>query len=219
MAEPSLTPSEGHGVLEALAESRLMGIIRAPASEALDRVVDVLWGSGVSVVELALTSTDTLSVLERLGKRSTSDRIVGAGTVLTADQAERALCAGATYLVSPALVPEVIAVGQRHRVAVFPGAYTCTEVLTAVHQGAHVVKLFPAATGGPHYVAALLDPLPDVRLMPTGGVDIGSIPSYLAAGAFAVALGSSLVGDAIATGDMSGLAQRARSAVRAVAGH
>jgi 2-dehydro-3-deoxyphosphogluconate aldolase/(4S)-4-hydroxy-2-oxoglutarate aldolase len=140
------------------------------------------------------------------------------GTVLTADEVDRAVDAGARFVVSPSVVPEVIEAAQRHGIASYPGALTPTEIHTAWRAGATAVKLFPAGTLGPSYLTAVRAPLPDVPLVPTGGVDVEAVGAWLDAGAVAVGLGGPLIGDALKPGgDLDALAERAR-AVCAAAG-
>jgi 2-dehydro-3-deoxyphosphogluconate aldolase / (4S)-4-hydroxy-2-oxoglutarate aldolase len=134
--------------------------------------------------------------------------------VRTPAQVSQACAAGAQFLVAPCTQPSALAAAADCGVAMVPGAFTATEITTAMAYGAEVIKLFPA-TLGPRYLRALREPLPAARLVPTGGVDIEAIADFLKAGAFAVALGSSLVGDALHTGDLDALAERARLAVAA----
>jgi 2-dehydro-3-deoxyphosphogluconate aldolase / (4S)-4-hydroxy-2-oxoglutarate aldolase len=136
--------------------------------------------------------------------------------VLTAAEAVAAIDAGARYLVTPALVPEVITTGLDRGVPVLAGALTPTEILAAYTAGASAVKVFPAALGGPAYLRLVRDPLPAIPLVPTGGVRLENVGDYLAAGAIAVGTGSQLTGDALRGGDLAALAERARRLVAAV---
>ena len=139
---------------------------------------------------------------------------VGAGTVLTADEAKASVDAGAAFLVSPVLDRTLVG---GFGVPFYPGALTPTEVFTAQRQGAPIVKLFPASAVEPRYIKDLHGPLPGVRLMPTGGIDIGDVAAWLTAGAVAVGLGGPLLGDAASGGSLAALADRARRAADAVA--
>lgn len=200
----------------AVIRSGVVAVLRAATAEGFSAVADVLVDSRITALEVTLTSRGALNALAGL-VRQLPEAVVGAGTVLTADDAKACLDAGAAFLVAPVLVPEVSAVGAAAGVPVYPGAFTPTEIFTAARGGAPVVKLFPASTVGPRYVKDLHGPLPGVRIMPTGGIDLGDVATWLSAGAVAVGLGGPLLGDAAAGGSLSALATRARRAADAVA--
>jgi len=164
-------------------------------------------------VEFPLTTPGALAALGDVRDRR-PELLVGAGTVLTPADVAAAAEAGAQFLVAPCTRPDSLAEAAAHGVAMVPGAFTATEIAVALDCGAEVVKLFPA-TPGPDYVRALREPLPRARLVPTGGVGIDAIAGFLAAGAFAVGIGSPLAGDALRTGDLGPLAERARRVVAA----
>jgi len=201
-------------VMDCLRQTRLLAIVRTAAAGRIPAIVETLAQSGVRAVEIALANADAVTAIRAVAKHEIPGLLLGAGTVLDVDAAAAAFDAGAAYFVSPGVIPEVIRFAAERNVAVFPGAYTATEVLTAMGLGAPAVKLFPASTGGPGYLSALLGPLPSARLLPTGGVTLESIPDYLDAGAFAVAIGSPLIRDADSTGNLDALAARAQTAVR-----
>lgn len=192
-----------------LRSTRLIAVLRAPAASAYSAVVDVLVKAGIRSIELTLTTPGTFDALGALiadfGDRSE----IGLGTVLTAEEAERAFDAGASYLVTPTVRPEVIAVALRWGRPVYAGALTPTEVHTNWSTGASAVKIFPASLVSPSYLAALRGPLPEVLLLPSGGVTLDAAPAWLRAGALAVSLGGELVGDALIGGDLDALAARA----------
>ncbi|EIE99461.1 bifunctional 4-hydroxy-2-oxoglutarate aldolase/2-dehydro-3-deoxy-phosphogluconate aldolase [Saccharomonospora glauca] len=199
---------------EALAARRLLAIIRGSDPDACVRTAEVLAEAGVTLVEVSLTSTDALTVLNRVVAELGDDVRVGAGTVVTADDARRARDAGATFAVTPALgggVTTAVELG----LPVLAGAMTPTEIVAAREAGATAVKVFPAATLGPAYVAALRDPFPDAALVPVGGVGLADVPRYLEAGALAVGVGSPLTGDAPHGGDIAALRERATAFVAA----
>jgi 2-dehydro-3-deoxyphosphogluconate aldolase/(4S)-4-hydroxy-2-oxoglutarate aldolase len=198
---------------DALAACPVIAIIRAEESRHLRAVVETLFDGGVRAVELTLTTPNALDTIAAASGEE--DRLlVGAGTVLTAEDARAAVEAGARYLITPAVLPEVIEEGARLGVPVLPGAATPTEILQAWRLGAALVKVFPAGPlGGPAYLRAVRAPLPDVPLVPTGGVGIEEVPAYLHAGAHAVGMGAPLLGDVCADGDMRGLAGRTRRLV------
>jgi 2-dehydro-3-deoxyphosphogluconate aldolase/(4S)-4-hydroxy-2-oxoglutarate aldolase len=175
-------------VAAAVEAERLIAIVRLDdAATAVDAARAVVAG-GVRILEFSLVREASTAALAEVAREL--DAVVGAGTVLTVADAERAVAAGAAFLISPGLAPEVAAWARDRDLLYIPGAFTPTEVIAA---GPPLVKLFPAARLGPAYVADLLGPLPSLRLVPTGGVDATNAPDFLAAGAAAVAVGSSLV--------------------------
>lgn len=179
--------------LDAILRARVVPIIRTRSTEWALAAAEVLASSGVGVVEVTFTVPDATHVIERLRHRF-PEVLVGAGTVTDAAAAQSAVAAGAQFLLSPALSPGMVAVARRHGVLAVPGAYTPTEILTALDGGAEIVKLFPADVGGPAYLRAILAPLPHARLLPTGGVRPENAGEWLRAGAAAVGIGSALLG-------------------------
>lgn len=179
--------------LETILRARAVPIIRTRSAEWAMRVAEILASSGLGVIEVTFTVPDAAAVIESLRRRF-PEVLIGGGTVTDAQAAERAVAAGAQFLLSPALSPGMVGVARRHGVLAVPGAYTPTEVLAALEGGAELVKIFPADTGGPAHIRAILAPLPFARLLPTGGVRPESAGEWLAAGAAAVGIGSALVG-------------------------
>ncbi|ETK37010.1 bifunctional 4-hydroxy-2-oxoglutarate aldolase/2-dehydro-3-deoxy-phosphogluconate aldolase [Microbispora sp. ATCC PTA-5024] len=200
--------TEGERFLETLAERRLLAIVRGADPEAALRAVTTLAEEGVDLVEVSLVTPDALSVIARARRELGDAALLGAGTVLTADDARRAADAGAAYLVTPA-VSEAVAAGHALGLPVLAGALTPTEVVAALAAGATAVKLFPASLGGVPYLRALRDPFPAVPFVPVGGVSAEDAVAYLRAGAVAVGVGSPLVGDAAAGGNLEALRSRA----------
>ncbi len=202
---------------EALATTRVVAILRGEDAGRAEEVVGVLLENGIRSLELTLTTRGALKVLERLASTVPDGTDLGMGTVLTADDVDRAVDVGARFVVSPSVDRAVIEAATRHRIASYPGALTPTEIHTAWSAGASAVKLFPGGTLGPGYLKAVRAPLPDIPLVPTGGVDIDSVGTWLDAGAVAVGLGGPLIGDALTPdGDLDALAQRARAVHAAV---
>jgi 2-dehydro-3-deoxyphosphogluconate aldolase/(4S)-4-hydroxy-2-oxoglutarate aldolase len=196
---------------------RLVAIVRLRDGAALLEVAEALVAGGITTLEFTLTTPGAITAIERCRARF-GEAVVGAGTVLDADGARRCLAAGAQFLVSPGFDPDVIAAARVGGALAMPGAMTPTEIVVAWRAGADVVKVFPARALGPRYIADVLAPLPDVPLMPTGGVDATNAADYLRAGAVAVAVGGSLVDPAaVARGDWAALTARARALVAAVA--
>jgi 2-dehydro-3-deoxyphosphogluconate aldolase/(4S)-4-hydroxy-2-oxoglutarate aldolase len=203
--------------LEQLAVVPVVAILRAGDAGRFLEVGRVLYEGGVRAIEVTLTSRGALEAFGRLREELPADALLGVGTVRSAADAERALDVGATYLVAPDFRPEMVAFAVERGIPVVPGALTPTEVAAAWAAGATAVKVFPvSAVGGPGYVKAIRAPLPEVPLVPTGGVGVDDVGAYLAAGAAAVGIGSPLLGDAgDPDGDLAGLADRARRAVAA----
>lgn len=194
--------------LARLHTERLVAVIRAGGAQQAIRAGRALAAGGVRALEVAFTTPDAASAIAELS--GFEDLFVGAGTVLSADQAQAAVEAGAQFLISPALVEDVLEVGEETGVLTIPAALTPTEVVAASTR-AEAVKLFPASLGGPAYLKALRGPLPDVKLIPTGGVDAGNVGEWLAAGAYALGAGGDLCPPArLAVGDFEALTERAR---------
>lgn len=179
--------------LKRILDGGLVAVVRSESPEQLARVVAALAEGGVTAAEITFTVPDAVSVIRQV-RRELGDKIVlGAGTVLDPETARAALLAGAEYLVSPVVNLEVIRLARRYDKVVMPGAFTPTEVLSAWEAGADVVKVFPADIGGPSYLKALKGPLPQIRLMPTGGVDLNTAEAFLKAGACCLGVGGQLV--------------------------
>jgi 2-dehydro-3-deoxyphosphogluconate aldolase / (4S)-4-hydroxy-2-oxoglutarate aldolase len=179
--------------LRQILECGIVAVVRSPDSGQLVEVVRALADGGVTVAEITMTVPGALEVLRQV-RQALGDRIVlGAGTILDAETARAALLAGAEYLVAPTVNLDVIRLCQRYSKLVMPGAFTPTEILTAWEAGADIVKVFPAEMLGPAFFKAMRGPLPQIRLMPTGGVDLNTAAEFLRAGACCLGLGSQLV--------------------------
>src|SRR5258708_25587808 len=171
----------------------IVAVVRSPDSQQLVEVARALADGGVPVEEITMSVANALEVLRQV-RQALGDRLLlGAGTVLDAETARAVLLAGAEYVVAPTLNLEVIRLCQRYDKLVMPGAFTPTEILTAWEAGADIVKVFPADVVGPAFFKAMRGPLPQIRLMPTGGVDLTTAASFLRAGACCLGIGSQLV--------------------------
>ncbi len=197
----------------------LVPVVRAPSPGLAIRAVDALLAGGISVFEITMTVPDAVRVIRTLRDRFTGRALVGAGTVLSAEDARACLDAGAEFVVSPGLDVETIRVVQDEKIPMMPGALTPTEVISAWRAGADLVKIFPcSALGGAKYLRALKGPLPQIKMMPTGGVSATTAADYLAAGAAALGVGSELVDvAALEEGRDAVLTERARELVEVVA--
>src|SRR5947207_11356923 len=179
--------------LQRILDCGIVAVVRSPDSQQLVEVCRALAEGGVTVVEITMTVPNALDVVRQV-RQTLGDRLLlGAGTILDPETARAALLAGAEYLVAPTLNVEVIRLCQRYDKLIMPGAFTPTEVLTAWEAGADIVKVFPADVVGPAFFKAVRGPLPQVRLMPTGGVDLTTAAAFLKAGACCLGVGGQLV--------------------------
>ena len=200
-----------------ITRERVVAVLRSPSPDRLLEVALALHAASVRCLEVTLTTPGALDVVSELARRMGDTAAIGVGTVLTTEDVRRAVAAGARYLLSPVVDAAVLRAAREAEVPFVAGAATPTEALTAWRLGASAVKVFPAAElGGPAFVRALRGPLPDIELLPTGGVDVADARAYLAAGAAAVGAGTPLTGDALTGGSLTALAQRAAAFLAAV---
>lgn len=202
-----------------LREHAVIAVLRARDPRDYDAVLDVLAENGVRSVELTLSTPGTIEHLPSLvGRGADSGTIeIGVGTVTNVEQAQRAIDAGANYLVTPVTRLDIVALALAAGVPVYPGGLTPSELFSGWEAGATAVKIFPAETVGSHYGAHLRGPFPDIEFVPSGGVSLEDIPGWLNAGAVAVSLGGPLIGDALTGGSLDALAERTRRVVEVVA--
>ena len=203
--------------LQSILASGLIAIIRSDRPEGLVDTAKALAVGGVKALEVTLTTPGALDAISDLAAASKGEFVVGAGSVLDAESARAAILSGAEFLVMPNLNIGAIEVGKRYGKVVCPGALTPTEIVNAQQAGADIIKIFPASSLGAGYIKAVKAPLPQVRLMPVGGMNLQNIGDYFRAGACAVGVGGSLVNSKlIAQGNFSGIADLARQYLRAV---
>ena len=199
-------------VVKQIKDTGVIPVVRASSADEAMRAIDAIREGGISILEITMTVPGAVGVIEQVSKRYGKEAFVGAGTVLDHQTATACISAGAQFVVSPALNLETIACCQRHDVAVMPGALTPTEVVQAWNAGADFVKVFPAgAVGGPSYLKALKAPLPQIELVPTGGVSLKTAADFIKAGAAALGVGSDLV-----DGPASMITERAKQFVEIV---
>lgn len=206
-------------VVERIREIGIVPVVRATtAAEALD-AVEAIRAGGIPILEITLTVPGAVQIIADLARRLGDEALIGAGTVLDADSARACIDAGARFIVSPALDIPTIETCRRLVVPAFPGALTPTEIVTAWKAGADAIKVFPAnAVGGAAYLKSVKAPLPQIELLPTGGVNLKTIADFIAAGAFAVGVGADLVDlAALRRGDAAAITEKARQYVAAVA--
>lgn len=197
--------------LERLRRTGVVAIIRSPRGELLADVAAALLAGGIEVIEITFTVPKAAQVLETIVSRLGDRVLLGAGTILDAETARVAIDAGARFLVSPVVREDVIRCCRRYDRLAIPGGFTPSEILGAWEMGADLVKVFPTDFTGPNYLRILRGPLPQVRLLPTGGVTLENMAGFLEAGAFAVGVGTSLVEpQALEQGDLQRIELQAR---------
>ena len=198
-------------VLNALREIGLVPVLRAESEEQALTLASAIAAGGVPVLEVTMTVPGAIRVMRRLAEER-PDILIGAGTVLDPETARMCILEGAQFVVSPALNVKTIEMCHRYGIAVLPGALTPTEIVTAWEAGADVVKIFPAsALGGAKYLKSVKAPLPQVEMIPTGGVSLATAAEFLEAGAFALGVGADLVNlKAIAEGHPETITESAR---------
>lgn len=202
-------------MLRIFAEDRLVGVIRTSTPELAERAARALAEGGVRLVEITLTVPDAIELIAKLASDDAfrdTGAVVGAGTVLSGAQAEDALLAGARFLVSPALIPDMIAAGRARDALTMPGTLTPTEMVKAAELGADLIKIYPVATvGGPAYVTNVRRALQLLPLVVTGNIEYAEIPQYLAAGVVGFGIGGPLIpADVLARADHAALVANAR---------
>jgi 2-dehydro-3-deoxyphosphogluconate aldolase/(4S)-4-hydroxy-2-oxoglutarate aldolase len=203
--------------LKRVLDTGIVAILRAPSSEQLTNVARALFDGGIDIIEVTFTVPRALELVAALQKDLGNRVLLGVGTVLDPETARAALLAGAEFVVSPSLNLDVIRLCHRYDKVVMPGAFTPTEILAAWEAGADLVKVFPSDAVGPGYLKALRGPFPQIRLMPTGGVNLETLPAFIKAGACAVGVGSCLVeAQAIRDGNFARLRDLAAQYVQAL---
>ncbi len=199
-------------VLERIRATGLIPVVRAESAAQAMRAVEAIKAGGIDVLEVTMTVPGAVGVIAELAKAFGAEALIGAGTVLDPATAEKCIQAGAQFIVSPALNEDTIAFCRERDIAIFPGALTPTEVVRAWSAGADAVKVFPAgAVGGASYLKALKAPLPQIELIPTGGVSLKTAADFIKAGAMALGIGADLVNmKALRDGNEELITQRAR---------
>ena len=206
--------------MQRMLDAGIVAVVRSPDSRQLLEVAKALTDGGVNVMEITFTVPNALEVIRQV-QQVLGDRILlGAGTVLDPETARAAILAGTEFIVAPTLNLEVIRLCHRYDKLVLPGAFSPTEILAAWEAGADIVKVFPADVLGPAFFKAMRGPLPQIRLMPTGGVDLNSAAEFLKAGACCLGIGNQLVDpQAVANGDFGRIRELARKYVDVVKRH
>jgi 2-dehydro-3-deoxyphosphogluconate aldolase / (4S)-4-hydroxy-2-oxoglutarate aldolase len=207
--------------VQMIKELGLVPVIRTSNAETAMRAVEAVCEGGIRCVEITMTVDRAIYALEQVANKYGDRVLLGAGTVLDPETARSCMLAGANFFVTPSLNLKTIEMAKRYSKAIFPGALTPTEILTAWEAGADAVKVFPCnAVGGASYVKALKGPFPQIEVVPTGGVNLETVGAFLAAGACAVGVGGELVdGKSIANGNYEIFTERARQFLAAVKAH
>jgi 2-dehydro-3-deoxyphosphogluconate aldolase / (4S)-4-hydroxy-2-oxoglutarate aldolase len=194
-----------------------VAVIRTDSIERALRAAEAVIAGGFRAVEITYSFPDATRAIAKLAESNESDFLIGAGTILNRQQVHEAVGAGARFLVSPCVLPEVIDAAHELQIAVIPGAFTPTEIFTAHSLGADIVKIFPAVKFGPEYLKAVRGPLPNIPIMPTSGVDASNVADWFRAGAVAVgAVSSVLDPELIQNGQWNELTKRAREFINAM---
>ena len=219
MSAVQVPGSEREELVKRIERGTLVPVVRAPTADMAVKAVEAILEGGISTFEITLTVPGAVQVIESLVKRFGSRALIGAGTVLSADQAAACIDAGAQFVVSPGFDAATVELVLKRGLPCMPGALTPTEVITAWKAGVDMVKIFPcSAMGGAKYLKSLKGPLPQVKMLPTGGVNASTAHEYLAAGAAALGIGSELVdATALAAGKLDVITARAKELVDAVA--
>ncbi len=207
---------EKEQVLKKMTDAGLVAVVRAKNADEAIRISDACLEGGCPSIELTFTVPGAHKVIEALAEKyPNGEMLLGAGTVLDSETARMAILSGANYIVSPGFNLETAKLCGRYRVPYLPGCMTITEVLTAMEAGADIVKIFPADLFGPKIIKDIKGPLPQAKMMPTGGVDISNVHEWIKAGAVAVGAGSSLIAGA-KTGDYQKITDTAKEFIRRI---
>jgi 2-dehydro-3-deoxyphosphogluconate aldolase/(4S)-4-hydroxy-2-oxoglutarate aldolase len=200
-------------------EIGIVPVVRAATIEEAARAVEAICAGGIPIVEITMTVPDAVSVIREVTQKYKGRVLVGAGTVISREQAEQCIRAGAEFLVSPGLAVSVLSVARANGILAIPGALTPTELMNAQDQGARVIKIFPCGNvGGPKYLKSLLAPFPNASLIPTGGVNAANAADFISAGAFALGVGADLVdAQALREGNLEKITSAAQELVRSIA--
>ncbi|WP_152040408.1 bifunctional 4-hydroxy-2-oxoglutarate aldolase/2-dehydro-3-deoxy-phosphogluconate aldolase [Salinigranum salinum] len=206
-----------HDTMQRLIESGTVAVMRGADADALVKTVEALREGGVTAIEITADNPDATAMIEAVAGSFDDEVVVGAGTVLDEATALDTIRAGAEFVVGPTVEPSVVDACNRYGVLVAPGAFTPTEALSAYEAGADFVKIFPASSGGPSHLGGIKGPLPQIPLMPTGGVDADNAGDFIRAGAEVVGAGSALVpGAAVESDDFETITENARAFTEAV---
>lgn len=204
-------------IIARMKEEGIVAVVRAESKEQGEKIIDAVAAGGIHFIEITMTVPGAVDIIKAMVEKykETPDIVIGAGTVLDAETARLVILAGASYVVSPGLNPDMIKLCNRYRVPVFPGVMTPTEAILAMEAGCDIIKIFPGNVVGPGAISSFKGPLPQGEFMPTGGVDVDNVEKWIKAGACAVGTGGSLTKGA-KTGDYQAVTNKAVEFVKAV---
>jgi 2-dehydro-3-deoxyphosphogluconate aldolase/(4S)-4-hydroxy-2-oxoglutarate aldolase len=203
--------------LKQVADAGVVAVIRANSKDQLAGLTEALIAGGVMGIEVTMSTPKAIAGIEMLADKFGDTAVIGVGTVIDSATARDAIAAGAQFVVSPVFDPDIVATTRRYSKIMIPGGFTPTEILRAWAAGADVVKVFPSTVLGPGYIRDILAPLPQVKLTPTGGVDLKNVADWIKAGAVFVGAGSSLVTkDALAKNDWASVSANGKAFVEAI---
>ncbi len=203
--------------LNLIRETGVIAIMRAQSSKQLITASDAIAQGGIKVIEVTMTTPGALEIIQTAKSRSSDNIFFGAGSILDAETARAAILAGANFVVSPTLNLKVIELCNRYNVLVIPGCFTPTEMVNAIEAGANMIKLFPANLGGPKLIKSLLAPLPQLEIIPVGGVNLDTASQFIQMGATALGVGSSLINQKLLdTGNMFEITERSAAFIKKV---
>jgi 2-dehydro-3-deoxyphosphogluconate aldolase/(4S)-4-hydroxy-2-oxoglutarate aldolase len=212
-----MSKNDKNANLKRITDCGVMVVIRAQDSSQLIKVAEAVKKGGIDIFEITMTTPNALTVIKEISDKFGNDLLIGTGTVLDQETARAAILAGAEFIVAPTLNIQVIKLCQRYDKIIVPGAFTPTEILTAWEEGADIVKVFPATAVGPKYFKDIKGPLPQVKLLPTGGVNLDNAGDFIKAGAEAIAVGGNLAGKKlIAEGNFKAITENAKKFKEAV---
>ena len=204
--------------LDLMRQTGVIAIMRADSSDQLIVAADAIRAGGVRAIEVTMTTPGAIDTIRAASQRYRGETLFGAGTVLDPETARAAILAGADFVVAPTFDPDMVALCRRYGIPAFPGCYTPTEMLAAWEAGASMIKLFPADIGGPAYLKAVRAPLPQLEIVPVGGVNLDTAADFIRSGAAVLGVGSSLVSQKLLdSGNMEDLRRRAAAFVAEVA--
>jgi len=204
-------------VLRTIRSCGLVAVVRAKDGDDARRIAEACILGGVAGIELTYTVPGVTNIIRTVAEeyKGNPNFVIGAGTVLDSETARDAILAGAQYVVSPCFNAEMVKLCNRYRIAVMPGAMTVKEAVEVMESGADIIKIFPGELYGPKIIKAIMGPLPQARMMPTGGVSVDNVGEWIKAGAVAVGAGSSLTGGA-KTGDYALITETAKRFIEAI---
>lgn len=208
---------ERQQILNSLISSGIIAVIRLSEDKKIDYIISALSEGGVKSLEITMTTPNAIDIIKNISKKNKGDFLIGVGSVLDPETANAAIHSGAQFIVSPILNVDIIKMGHRYDKVVIPGAFTPTEIINAWESGGDIVKIFPATVLGPKYFKDIHGPMPQVKLSPTGGVNINNAADFIKAGAVCLGVGSALIDKKLVeNSDWEELSKRAATLVEEV---